>query len=437
MRPRLITFIKKRSGHPAFFMLVIWGSLCIFYLTQIMVVSSIDEKGVLLIFLYVLTFVVGSFSALFLVKTVTPPKYADFTDFPKLRSLLSIISLIATLLFLIDGSWIDVFDLEKKATLRDVAAQALLYGKESQSTYWLRAAFLLYPVGFVFLALELLYAPKLEYKKILFLGILPPVLAAISMGGRSPILYVIVIFLVALNSRDNKLIFVTTSAEKLQKLIAYLASLVLFFIALYYFSNIFIARYEASSNVTGAISNLEQNWGVLFDKRLSNIFIFIFGEKAFYLLAVFIWYATQGVAMGSKLLSQYSGPWMFGVYGVDLISAITRVFNPQFLANGFSELRSFGVYGFFPSAWGSLYVDLGPLAIPCCFFWGVISGMIYRKVELQHKMHWLILKPFMITAIIFSPLNTPLGFSNGLITYFWLLLAFYMLRKSLKTIPAF
>ena len=77
--------------------------------------------------------------------------------------------------------------------------------------------------------------------------------------------------------------------------------------------------------------------------------------------------------MSTYLFSAYDGPLQMGIYGVDLVSALMRRFDPLRVADGFNSLFSLGTYGFLPSAWGSLYVDFGLFGIVFCVFWGYFA----------------------------------------------------------------
>ena len=46
----------------------------------------------------------------------------------------------------------------------------------------------------------------------------------------------------------------------------------------------------------------------------------------------------------------------------------------------------------------------------------------------------LIFGPFVTMGILFSVINTPIGFSNGLVTHLWVLIAFMSARR-LKGVP--
>ena len=118
-----------------------------------------------------------------------------------------------------------------------------------------------------------------------------------------------------------------------------------------------------------------------------------------------------------------------GTYGIDLMSAIMRRIDPQRVAEGFDSLLMLGTYGFFPSAWGSLYVDFGLFSLLFCIIWGVFSVLCYRRIVVQCRMDWLLVGPFVSIGILFSIINTPMGFTNGFVTHAWLLFAFLLLKR--------
>jgi hypothetical protein len=47
----------------------------------------------------------------------------------------------------------------------------------------------------------------------------------------------------------------------------------------------------------------------------------------------------------------------------------------------------------------------------------------------QHRTDWLLIGPFATIGIVFSIINTPLGFTNGFVTHGWLLVAFLLLKS--------
>jgi hypothetical protein len=105
-----------------------------------------------------------------------------------------------------------------------------------------------------------------------------------------------------------------------------------------------------------------------------------------------------------------------------------RRLNGEFLAGGYADLLHLNVYGFLPSAFGSLFVDLHFFGLIPCMIWGWLTGKVYGAVRQGQDPRWLLAVPFISVGIFFSLINTPIGFSNGLVTHLWLAAAFMTAR---------
>jgi hypothetical protein len=64
------------------------------------------------------------------------------------------------------------------------------------------------------------------------------------------------------------------------------------------------------------------------------------------------------------------------------------------------------------------------------FFWGWLAGFVYRKIKLTPDARWVYLGPLITMGIVFSLINTPIGFGNGLIIHFWMLAVFFLARPT-------
>ncbi|RZJ38572.1 MAG: hypothetical protein EON87_20645 [Brevundimonas sp.] len=144
---------------------------------------------------------------------------------------------------------------------------------------------------------------------------------------------------------------------------------------------------------------------------------------------VFAWYWVQGIVMSNQIFTDYDGPMLLGTYGVDLVSALMRRLNGEFVADGFSTLLRMNVYGFVPSAFGSLYIDLKLIGLIPCALWGYLTGVVYKRIKQGTDPRWLLLTPFVSLGIIMSLNNTPIGLSNGLMLHGWLLVTFFLSRR--------
>lgn len=420
------------NTHPAKTMLIVWG-LCIatfailpFQLLQ----RELTAKGALIMAVFMSAYLIGTLlvSTRRRVGLIDPPIRIDAKD---AETWLMFASGLATVLLIFDASTKNVFDLAASYILRSSAADALMKGEASNSTVFFQIAFLLYPAGYVYTAVHSIYAHHLQTWKLVIFGFMPIALATIVMGGRMPILYAVLVAWIALKERKKvsqaspQMPKKSNSRKWIVRLIWLVASIVL----LGYFATVFMVRAAAIGGSMAMFDVAEQLWGVGFQGPMSSAVFAIFGEDMTYLVFVFVWYLIQGVVMSNYLLSDYEGPLQLGTYGVDMISALMRRLDPQRLAEGFDSLLSLGSYGFFPSSWGSLYVDFGFFAIILCAIWGAFTALCYRRIVVQHRMKWLLVGPFTTIGIIFSIINTPMGFTNGFITHCWLLVAFMLLKR--------
>jgi hypothetical protein len=65
------------------------------------------------------------------------------------------------------------------------------------------------------------------------------------------------------------------------------------------------------------------------------------------------------------------------VYEIGILSPILRVFFPQDqrVADMEAQLRSAGIYGFYPTVWAAAYIDFGAAgAIIYTLIWGFVAG---------------------------------------------------------------
>ncbi len=420
------------NTHPAKTMLIVWG-LCIatFAILPFQLLErKLTTKGAFIMAVFMAAYLIGTL----LVPTrrraalIDPPTRIDAKN---AETWLMFASGLATILLIFDAANKDVFDLAVAYELRSLAADALLKGEASNSSVFFQMAFLLYPAGYVYTAVHTIYARNLQVWKLLIFGFMPIALATVVMGGRMPIFYSVLVAWIALKERKKigQINPRTPKTSNRRKWIVRLVWFVALMLLLRYFATVFMVRAAAAGGSMAMFDVAEQRWGVGFNGPMSGAIFAIFGEDMTYLVFIFVWYLIQGVVMSNYLLSAYDGPLQMGTYGVDMISALMRRLDPQRLAEGFDSLLSLGTYGFFPSAWGSLYVDFGFFSIILCTIWGAFTALCYRRIVVQHRMKWLLIGPFATIGIIFSIINTPMGFTNGFITHCWLLVAFMLLKR--------
>jgi hypothetical protein len=338
---------------------------------------------------------------------------------------------VATLFFILDAKDKNLFDLAVAYELRSETANALLKGEASNSSVWFQMAFLLYPAGYVYTAVHALFAPRVQGWKLIVFGMLPIALATVGMGGRVPIFYAVIVAWLALKER-KKVGHLSIQKGQVSNQRKWLVRLIWFVIlaALFqYFAAVFMIRAAVAGGSMEMFEVAEQRWGVGFRGPMSGIIFAVFGEDVAYLIFIFVWYLVQGFVMSNYLFTAYDGPLQMGIYGLDLMSALMRRLDPQRVAEGFDSLLTLGTYGFLPSAWGSMYVDFGFFAIVFCAIWGAFTALCYRRIVVQRRTDWLLIGPFASIGIVFSIINTPLGFTNGFVTHAWLLVAFVLLKR--------
>jgi hypothetical protein len=198
---------------------------------------------------------------------------------------------------------------------------------------------------------------------------------------------------------------------------------------MYYFVAVFFIRAALVGGGAGMLEWAEDIWGISFRGPVADAMFLAIGQEWTYIVFVFNWYVVQGLLMANFLFTDYQGSMQFGVYGVDLVSALARRLDGEMVARYFGELLQLGTYGFFPSAWGSLYVDLWFFGLILSAVWGALAGLVYRKIQCGLDSRWLLFAPFVTMGIVFSLINTPIGFANGLMTHFWLVVAFLISRQ--------
>jgi hypothetical protein len=137
---------------------------------------------------------------------------------------------------------------------------------------------------------------------------------------------------------------------------------------------------------------------------------------------------VQGIVISNAVFTDYIGPMHFGIYGVDLAAALARRVDGSFVSVRFLELLDMNIIGFLPSAWGSLYVDFAFYGLVLAVIWGALAARVYRKVREAEDPRWLLWVPIVSMGIFFSLINTPIGFSNGLMTHFWAVVVFMTAR---------
>lgn len=422
--------------HPAVLMLVVW-SVCIamFYVLPFRLenrVMTLYGFLVLIGFLAVYCFGAGAAAGFMIQRPLAPQQGVDFRLTDRILICASLAALAATLL---DVQGRDLFNLGESYQVRSDRASGLMNSADSESTIWFQIAFITSPAAYIYLVREIAFRPRPIVWRIATFGIAPIVMVSLSAGGRNPLFYALLacgfaylmrrhLFADRLAARKpavqrgpRKRIFKLNAASR-----AFIGILVACMTV--YFARVFMVRADVVGGVDTMFGIASSSWGVNFSGPLADFFFALLGPDLTYLLFVFAWYVVQGFVMSNTIFTSYEGPMMWSAYGIDISSAIARRTNGNFLANGFGHLLSLNTYGFLPSAFGSLYVDFKFLGLLPCFAWGWLSGLVYRKVREARDPRWLLVAPIVVIGILLSVFNTPFGFTNGLVTHIWLVVAF-------------
>lgn len=432
--------------HPAVLMLIVWV-LCIgaFYLLPFQLENRVMSLyGFLILGLFIAVFCVGALAAA-RPQPQQPRRPGVSIDFRNADRALMAAAVIAIVASLIDTSGRNVFDLADAYQIRSDRAGNLMAGSQTGGSLWFQLSFLTYPAGYVYLVREIGFRAKPVFWKIGAFGLLPVTLTALAMGGRAPLFYALLMLVYGFALRNqtfpkakkvSRAMAARMPGQKVRKQIlpfrltapAKAAIGVLAAVMMVYFVQVFFTRADMAGGVDAMFGVAGQSWGVNFNGPGSNLVFALLGPDGAYLLFVFIWYMVQGLVMSNTLFTNYDGGMLMGVGGIDLVSALMRRVNGEFVADGYAHLGALNVYGFLPSAFGSLYVDFKFFGLILCGAWGWLTGLVYRKVKQGIDPTWLIAVPFVTLGIIFSTINTPIGFSNGLVTHAWLVVVMVLTR---------
>lgn len=419
--------------HPAVLMLIVWFSafagliILPFELTH----RTIGLQGLMVLLAFILTFCLGGF-----LRTVhLSQRPVASTQGLRLKRADFVLKSLATVACLTMGFEIvrsGALDLGSAYSARSDQAQALLHGDLSQSSGIFKIGFICYPAGYVYLVRGLLFDAKPRWTTIIVFGVMPGLLAGLAMGGRAPIFNTMAYGFLAYRARAVLYPHIgqidRPKPSRVNPLIK-VAAVVFGLIAFNYFINVFIVRADAVGGADLMLDIVATQWGVTFGGPGADAMIALFGTVTTYLIFVFVWYLVQGVIMSNSLFTGYLGEPLMGVYGIDILTAVMRRVDPAGVSEKFNYLLNLDTYGFLPSAFGSLYVDFLFGGLFFAFLWGWLAAVVYRNIRRGRDTRWFIFAPFITLGVIFSLINTPLGFSNGFITHFWLVTTFLLIRR--------
>lgn len=432
--------------HPAALMLFVWlGCIAAFYILPFQLEGRVMTiYGFMILMLFIGVFCVGALAAA-RPQPQRPRPVNVVVDFQRTDRMLMAAGIIAILASLIDVQGRDVLDLADAYQVRSDRAGALLAGSQSDSSIWFQISFLTYPAGYVYIVREVAFRSRPALWRLAAFGIAPVLLTSLAMGGRAPLFYALVMLIYGFAMRKQLFQPAPTGAPTRSarlgparrrpfKLGGLAKAGIGLLVALssIYFVQVFFARADVAGGVDGMFGVASTSWGVNFNGRFSGVLFTLFGSEGTYLIFVFVWYLIQGLVMSNAIFTDYDGSMLFGAYGIDLVAAVMRRVNGEFIANGYAVLLDMNTYGFLPSAFASLFVDLHFLGLIPCLLWGWLTGKVYANVKRGQDPRWLLMVPFVSVGIFFSLINTPIGFSNGFVTHLWMIAAFLTARPRLR-----
>ncbi|MBY6167607.1 hypothetical protein KUW14_17270 [Pseudooceanicola nitratireducens] len=419
--------------HPAVLMLMVWGGahLAFFVLPFEMVTRRFDPIGFLILLAFLGTFCAGAYIQIVWVRfrPVTPFDSLPMGNADLLLKALASVTILVFAFEIIRGSSLDLVAAYEQ---RSNQAQALLHGGLSGSSSLFKLGFLTYTASYVYTVRAIIFDRKPKLLNLAIFGFLPVLLAGLALGGRAQIFNSIAYAGLAILARKYlypKKEETRASRKSWRWSLARILGVVFVVLAFNYFVNVFIIRADVVGGAEMMLQIVAHQWGVTFSGPGADFMIAAFGAVTTYIIFVFVWYLVQGVVMANSLFVSYQGDALWGVYGLDLLSAVVRRLDPEGVADSFNYLLALDTYGFLPSAFGSLYVDFLFGALVVVFAWGWLAGLVYKQIRRGEDARWYIFGPFVVMGIIFSLVNTPIGFANGLVTHFWLVVTFLMMPK--------
>jgi hypothetical protein len=133
-------------------------------------------------------------------------------------------------------------------------------------------------------------------------------------------------------------------------------------------------------------------------------------------------YLTHGIRvidMTWQARERFSPHW--GVYEIGILSPIRRVFFPQdrSVADMEAQLSSAGIFGFYPTAWASAFIDFGAVgSIVYVLIWGFAAGWSVSGARRSTLILPPLLLTFILASIFLSPIQGPLGIANSAMVLF-------------------
>ncbi|WP_415643082.1 hypothetical protein [Sphingomonas antarctica] len=407
-------------------------SISLFVMLPFHIVNrEITVYGFVMLGLFIAAFCTGAW-----FKTpVIQQRHAAFfqmPDFKRADNLLMLVSIFSMIVLFIEFRSGSAGDLTAAYEIRSQRSTSLLNGDASGSSLAFQLGFLTSPVGYTVLVREIIYREKIKPLRMIILGFGPLILSSLALGGRGPLLLAFTLASFALLTKR------TAFAEKVAKVklrtrsrssnfFLITISVIGVIVALNYFVTVFFLR-AGEGGAAGMFDAIGDAWGVTFDGPVAEAMKATLGLGITYLIFVFSWYIVQGIVIANVLFTSYTGPAQLGIYGIELAGAVARRIDSNFVAVRNYSLFDLNVFGFVPSAFGTLYVDYWYFGILVAAGWGYLTSVVYLRSRTSSDARWLIAAPFMMQGVLYSGVNTPLGQTNGLVTFSWMIVTFMMAK---------
>jgi oligosaccharide repeat unit polymerase len=431
------TYGCTMKWHPASLMIRTW-LLC--FALFLLLPFELTSRVMTFYGFFILILFIGAFCAGALLQSpviaqrraayLVPP---DFKVADRIIAAVALIAIAALLFDLRSGAGLD---LAAAYEIRGERSVAFINGTQSGSSLAFQVGFLTAPIGYVAIAKEVIFYDRLRYGRLLLFGFGPLLASALALGGRGPLLFAIVMFVLAMIVRRAAV--AERPANQKRKLssgqiVAGLFITVLGLAAMNYFVQVFVLRAGGAEATAMALDIVGDVWGINFSGPVATAMVNTLGSGNTYLIFVFAWYLIQGMVISNEVFTSYSGPSMLSLYGIEVLLAVARRFNLQVIVDGFTALNEINAFGFVTSAFGTLYVDYWFFGLPVAALWGSLTALVYRKSRTSMDARWFLAVPFIIEGILFSLINTPLGLTNGFTTHFWMLVVFLVAKP--KRVP--
>jgi hypothetical protein len=418
--------------HPALSMLQVWAACAVaFYILPFELVGrQTTLYGYAILALFVATFCLGAILYSLLHSERAPSAPAAAVDFVRADQILTVIGLLNIALLLPQLILGDALNLTAAWYERSASAVNVMLGAASESSILFQISFVLYPATYMIIVREIVFRDRPGLIRIGILSLVPIILFCLVSGGRGPLLYGLAISVASalIRRRTRPKAIAVGSSSSLSRAVPIALFALVSLAALNYFVSVFVVRAESAGGVEAMFQVTQITWGVTFSGPLADLMFTVLGVGNTYLVFVFLWYLLQGLVMANTLFTDYAGPPHLGIYGVELVTSVMRRANGDLVADRFYSLLGLNTYGFFPSAFGSFFVDFKFFGLIPTFVWGYWAAMVYVRIRRGDDPRWLLAGPVVMLGILFSVINTPIGFANGSITHFWLVVVFLLVR---------